>query len=129
MAKPVGSACNLDWNYCYYLGKEHLARGLGAGRMNDETLELFIKQFIDDATGDQVLFSWQGGKPTLLGLDFFRKVIAYQKKHAKSCQRFENDLQTNGTLLDDEWCAFLKQNRFLVGLSITDRMKFTITTA
>ena len=73
MAKPVGSACNLDWNYCYYLGKEHLARGLGAGRMNDETLELFIKQFIDDATGDQVLFSWQGGKPTLLGLVFFAK--------------------------------------------------------
>ena len=118
MAKPVGSTCNLDCTYCYYLSKEHLAKGPGAGRMSDETLELFIEQYIAGVTGDTVVFSWQGGEPTLLGLDFFRKALAFQKKHAKPGQRIENDLQTNGTLLDDDWCAFLKENRFLVGLSI-----------
>ena len=118
MAKPVGSTCNLDCTYCYYLSKEHLAKGPGAGRMSDETLELFIEQYIAGVTGDTVVFSWQGGEPTLLGLDFFRKALAFQKKHAKPGQRIENDLQTNCTLLDDDWCAFLKENRFLVGLSI-----------
>jgi uncharacterized protein len=118
MAKPVGSTCNLDCAYCYYLSKEKLPNGPGAQRMPDETLELFIKQYIDGVTGPQVVFSWQGGEPTLLGLDFFRKVVAYEKKHAKPGQRIENDLQTNGTLLNEEWCGFLKTNRFLVGLSI-----------
>ena len=118
MAKPVGSTCNLDCTYCYYLSKEQLTKGPGAGRMSDETLELFIQQYIDGVTGDEVVFSWQGGEPTLLGLDFFRKVVAFEKKHAKPGQRISNDLQTNGTLLDDEWCAFLKEHRFLVGLSI-----------
>lgn len=118
MAKPVGSTCNLDCTYCYYLSKEHLVNGPGANRMSDETLELFIKQYIEGNTGDEVIFSWQGGEPTLLGLDFFRKVIVFQKKHAKPGQRIANDLQTNGTLLNDEWCGFLKEHRFLVGLSI-----------
>ena len=118
MAKPVGSTCNLDCTYCYYLSKENLAKGPGAGRMSDETLEQFIQQYIAGSTGDEVIFSWQGGEPTLLGLDFFRKVIVFQKKHAKPGQRIENDLQTNGTLLDDDWCAFLKEHRFLVGLRI-----------
>ncbi len=118
MAKPVGSACNLDCSYCYYLSKETLPQGPGAGRMPDETLELFIKQYIDGVTADEVVFSWQGGEPTLLGLEFFRKVIVFEKRHAKPGQRIENDLQTNGMLLDEEWCSFLKENRFLVGLSI-----------
>ena len=118
MAKPVGSTCNLDCSYCYYLSKEHLANGPGPGRMSDEILELFVKQYIDGVTGPEVVFSWQGGEPTLLGLEFFRKVVAYQKKHAKPGQRIENDLQTNGTLLDEEWAEFLKASRFLVGLSI-----------
>ena len=118
MAKPVGSTCNLDCTYCYYLSKETLPKGPGAGRMSDETLELFIKQYIDGMAGGEVIFSWQGGEPTLLGLDFFRKVMAFEKKHAKPHQRIQNDLQTNGTLLDEEWCAFLKEHRFLVGLSI-----------
>jgi len=118
MAKPVGSTCNLDCVYCYYLSKESLAKGPGAGRMSEETLELFIKQYIDGTPGDQVVFSWQGGEPTLLGLDFFRKVIALEQKHAQAGQRIENNLQTNGLLLDDEWCAFLREHRFLVGLSI-----------
>ena len=118
MAKPIGSTCNLDCTYCYYLSKEKLAQGPGTGRMTDETLEAFIQQYIVGTTGDEVVFSWQGGEPTLLGLDFFRKVIVFQKKHTKPGQRIENDLQTNGTLLDDEWCSFLKEHRFLVGLSI-----------
>ena len=118
MAKPVSSTCNLDCTYCYYLSKEHLARGPGPGRMSDETLELFVKQYIDGIKGDEVIFSWQGGEPTLLGLEFFRKVVAFEKKHAKPGQRIENDLQTNGTLINEEWCEFLKANRFLVGLSI-----------
>jgi uncharacterized protein len=118
MAKPVGSTCNLDCIYCYYLSKESLPKGPGVGRMSDETLELFIKQYIDGVTGEEVVFSWQGGEPTLLGLEFFRKVVAFEKKHARPGQRIENDLQTNGTLLNEEWCEFLKAHRFLVGLSI-----------
>src|SRR5271163_1950818 len=87
MAKPVGSACNLDCAYCYYLSKEHLARGPGAARMSDEILELLIKQYIEGVTGREVVFSWQGGEPTLLGLEFFHKVVAFQKVHAKPGQR------------------------------------------
>ena len=118
MAKPAGSACNLDCSYCFYLSKEKLAGGPGPGHMDDETLEHLVRQYIDGVTGDEVVFSWQGGEPTLLGVDFFRKVVALQKKHAKPGQRIENDLQTNGTLLDEEWAQFLKEHRFLVGLSI-----------
>ncbi|MBU6411473.1 MAG: radical SAM protein, partial [Verrucomicrobia bacterium] len=118
MAKPVGSLCNLDCTYCYYLSKETLPGGPGAGRMSDEVLELYIRHYIEGVTGPEVVFSWQGGEPTLLGLDFFRKVVVLEKKHAKPGQKIQNDLQTNGTLLDDEWCGFLKANRFLVGLSI-----------
>jgi uncharacterized protein len=118
MAKPSGSTCNLDCKYCFYLSKETLPNGPGTGRMDEETLELFIRQYIEGVTGPEVVFSWQGGEPTLRGLDFFRKVVAFQKKHSKSGQRIENDLQTNGVLLDEQWAAFLKENRFLVGLSI-----------
>jgi uncharacterized protein len=118
MAKPVGSTCNLDCSYCYYLSKENLAGGPGTGRMSDELLELFVKQYIEGVTGETVVFSWQGGEPTLLGLGFFEKVVAFQKRHAKPGQRIENDLQTNGTLLNEEWAGFLKTHRFLVGLSI-----------
>ena len=118
MAKPAGSTCNLDCTYCFYLSKETLPGGPGPGRMSDETLERFIQQYIAGVTGPQVVFSWQGGEPTLRGLDFFRKVVALEKKYAKPFQRIENDLQTNGTLLNEEWCEFLKENRFLVGLSI-----------
>jgi uncharacterized protein len=118
MAKPSGSACNLDCKYCFYLSKETLPNGPGTGQMNDETLELFIKQYIDGVTGPEVVFSWQGGEPTLRGLEFFRKAVGLQKKYVKRGQRIENDLQTNGVLLDEKWAAFLKENRFLVGLSI-----------
>ncbi len=118
MAKPGGAACNLDCTYCYYLGKRTLPGGPGAGRMADVTLERFIQDYIAAVTTDEVVFSWQGGEPTLLGLDFFRKVAVFQQRYSKSGQRIENDLQTNGTLLDENWCVFLKENRFLVGLSI-----------
>jgi uncharacterized protein len=118
MAKPAGSACNLDCGYCFYLGKPALAGGPGAGHMDDDVLELFVRQYIAGVTADEVVFSWQGGEPTLRGLDFFRKVVALQQKHAKRGQRIENDLQTNGTLLDEDWARFLKEHRFLVGLSI-----------
>jgi len=87
MAKPTGSACNLDCTYCYYLSKATLPNGPGSGRMSDEVLETFIKKYIEGVTGPEVVFSWQGGEPTLLGLDFFRKIIALEKKHAKPGQR------------------------------------------
>ena len=118
MAKPASSTCNLDCTYCYYLSKAALPGGPGAGRMSDEVLAAYIKQYIEGVTGPEVVLSWQGGEPTLLGLDFFRKVVALEKKYARPGQRVENDLQTNGVLLDEEWCEFLKANRFLVGLSI-----------
>jgi uncharacterized protein len=118
MAKPAGSACNLDCAYCFYLSKRELPGGPGSGHMSDEVLEGFVKDYIESVTSDEVVFSWQGGEPTLLGLGFFEKVVALQKKHAKPGQRIENDLQTNGTLLDADWARFLKQHRFLVGLSI-----------
>jgi uncharacterized protein len=118
MAKPAGSTCNLDCKYCFYLSKEHLAKGPGTGEMSDETLELFIQQYIQGVTGPEVVFSWQGGEPTLRGIDFFRRAVALQKKHAQPNQRIENDLQTNGVLIDEKWASFLKENRFLVGLSI-----------
>lgn len=118
MAKPIGPACNLDCSYCYYLAKATLPEGSRSGRMSDQTLELFIRQYIAGVSGKEVVFSWQGGEPTLLGVDFFRRVIELEKKYAKPGQTVQNDLQTNGTLLDEEWCRFLKQNRFLVGLSI-----------
>lgn len=118
MIKPTGSACNLNCTYCFYLSKANLPDGPGCGRMTDETLELFIRRYIEDVTAEEIVFTWQGGEPTLLGLDFFRRVIELQKKHAKPGQTIHNDLQTNGTLIDEEWCRFLMENRFLVGLSI-----------
>ncbi len=118
MAKPAGSSCNLNCAYCFYLSKAGLPEGPGCGRMSDEILELFIRQYIEGITAPEVIFSWQGGEPTLLGVDFYRRVVELQKRYAKPNQTVQNDLQTNGTLLDEEWCRFLKENRFLVGLSI-----------
>ncbi len=86
MAKPSGSTCNLDCDYCFYLSKETLPDGPGTGRMSDEVLEKFIQQYIAGVTGPEVVFSWQGGEPTLMGLDFFRKVVALEKKYAKPFQ-------------------------------------------
>lgn len=118
MAKPAGSTCNLDCKYCFYLSKETLPGGPGAGDMSDATLETFVRQYIAGNTGPEVVFTWQGGEPMLRGLPFYRRVVELQKLYAKPGQRIENDLQTNGVLIDEDWAAFLRENRFLVGLSI-----------
>lgn len=118
MVKPIGSTCNLNCAYCYYLSKEKLLDQQAGKRMTDTLLETFIRQYIGSQDGEQIVFSWQGGEPTLLGLDFFRKVVDLEEKYKPAHQRIENDLQTNGTLLTEEWCRFLKQHNFLVGLSI-----------
>ncbi len=118
MIKAAGPICNLNCSYCYYLSKEDLLSTNSRWRMSDETLEDFIRQYIEQQNSKEIVFSWQGGEPSLLGLDFFKKVVALQKKYNPAYVRCENDLQTNGTMIDDEWCRFLHENHFLVGLSI-----------
>ncbi|SAL80513.1 radical SAM protein [Caballeronia telluris] len=118
MAKPIGSTCNINCAYCYYLHKEQLLEQHRGARMEPSMLERYIRQYIEAQNGEAVIFSWQGGEPTMLGLDFFRAIVALQLKYRPEGRRIENDLQTNGTLLTDEWCAFLKENGFLVGISI-----------
>ena len=118
MIKPVGSICNLDCTYCFYLHKEDLLGSKSKFQMSDEILEAHIRQYIEGQDRDEVVFSWQGGEPTLMGLEFFEKVVALEQKYKKPYQRVENDLQTNGTLLNEDWAKFLKKNNFLVGLSI-----------
>ena len=117
LAKPTGSTCNLNCDYCFYLKKESLYPG-SRFRMSDEVLEAYLAQLIAAHRTDTVTVAWQGGEPTLMGLDFFRRAVALQEKHRRPGMRFENTLQTNGTLLTDEWCAFLRENNFLVGISI-----------
>ncbi|TWT37189.1 Anaerobic sulfatase-maturating enzyme [Posidoniimonas corsicana] len=116
-AKPIGSRCNIDCTYCYYLHKQGLLADDSASPITDGLLEEFIRQHVAGQDTDIIEFTWHGGEPTLLGLDFFRKVIRIQARHAGD-KHIENDLQTNGLLLDDEWCEFLKENEFFVGLSI-----------
>ncbi len=118
MIKATGPVCNLGCDYCYYLSKSGLLSTDSGWRISEETLEDFVRQYIGQQNARQIVFSWQGGEPSLLGLDFFHRVVALQKKYAPAHVRIENDLQTNGTLLDDDWCDFLRQNDFLVGLSI-----------
>lgn len=117
MAKPVGPICNLDCSYCFYLEKEELYPDTRSWRMNDDLLERYIREFIALQDGPDVLFAWQGGEPTLLGVDYFRNVVALQQKHANG-KRIANTLQTNGTLIDDEWAEFLGASGFLIGVSI-----------
>ena len=115
--KPIGAACNLDCTYCYYLGKESLLNQ-NKGRISDELLEKFIADYIKSQDIEEIVFTWHGGEPTLLGIDFFRTVLDLQKKHTPHGRRVSNDIQTNGTLLNDAWCSFLAENSFLIGLSI-----------
>ena len=117
LAKPTGSTCNLNCSYCFYLQKEQLYPG-SRFRMSDEVLESYISQLIECHRTDTVTVAWQGGEPTLMGVDFYRRAIALQEKYRRPGMRFENTLQTNGTLLNDEWCEFLRKNNFLVGISI-----------
>ncbi len=118
MVKPTGSICNLDCTYCYYLHKQELLGSESKFRISDEILETHIRQYIEGQDGTEVVFSWQGGEPTLLGLGFFEKVIELEKKYKRPNQTIENDLQTNGTLLNEDWAKFLHEHKFLVGLSI-----------
>lgn len=122
MIKPVGASCNLRCKYCFYLEKESLypeSRHIGS-RMPDSTLESAIRAIIDARAPDQaeISFTWQGGEPTLLGQAFFSRALILQKRHAPAGMRIRNSLQTNGTLLDDDFCRFLKDADFLVGVSI-----------
>ena len=118
MVKPTGALCNLDCSYCYYLSKQELLGRPEQWRISDDALETFIRQYFEGQNHKEVIFSWQGGEPTLLGIDFFRKVVDLEKKFCPPHVRCENDLQTNGTNLDDEWCEFLHDENFLVGLSL-----------
>lgn len=118
MAKPIGPICNLNCSYCYYLSKKDLFGSHEEWQMSESLLERFIRHYIGSQSEGFVNFSWQGGEPTLLGLDFFRNVVRLEKMYCPPIKQISNDLQTNGTLLDEEWCKFLRENRFLVGLSI-----------
>jgi uncharacterized protein len=117
LAKPTGSICNLACAYCYFLDKEALYPG-SKFCMSDEVLENYIRQLITAHRSPQVTVAWQGGEPTLMGIDFYRRAIELQEKYRKPGMNFENTMQTNGTLLDDEWCQFFKENNFLIGISI-----------
>lgn len=117
MTKPIGPLCNLDCSYCFYLEKEKLFPAGTNFKMTDEVLEEYIRQYIGGQDAPEVTFAWQGGEPTLLGANFFRRVVALQARHAGG-KIIHNALQTNGTQLDDGWCEFFKENNFLIGLSI-----------
>jgi uncharacterized protein len=126
LGKPIGPICNLDCKYCFYLEKERLypeTSGKSGWAMSDAVLDAYICQYIASQNTSAVSFAWQGGEPTLLGVEFFEKVLAIQEKHAGG-RRIENSLQTSGVLLDDRWCEFLSENRFLVGLSIDGPPEF-----
>ncbi|MDQ7095633.1 anaerobic sulfatase maturase [Desulfosporosinus sp. PR] len=118
MAKPVGPLCNLKCDYCYYLETEHFYNSPHQFRMSDSMLEAYIRQYIAASPGPVIQFTWHGGEPTLAGLDFYRLAVNLQKQYLPEGWSCWNNLQTNGILLDDEWCSFLAENRFDVGLSI-----------
>lgn len=117
MLKPAGSLCNLRCKYCYYLEKKKLYEDTTAPIMTDDLLEKFIKEYIEAQTSPQVLFTWHGGETLMRPLSFYRRALELQKIYAHGRQ-IDNCIQTNGTLLTDEWCAFFKENHFLVGVSI-----------
>jgi uncharacterized protein len=117
-AKPVGPICNLDCHYCYYLEKQHLYPERASFRMPDDLLEEYIVQTIEACPSRVIRFLWHGGEPTLLGLDYFRNVVALQRKHQPEGRRIVNGMQTNGTLLDEDWFRFLAVEGFVIGLSL-----------
>ena len=117
-AKPAGPACNLACRYCYYVGKDGLYPKDEPFRMSDEVLERYIVQHIDACSDPVVRFSWHGGEPTILGLDYFRRIVAIQREHQPRGRSIANGIQTNGTFLDEDWCRFLAAEGFTVGLSL-----------
>lgn len=117
MLKPAGAHCNLACKYCYYLEKNNLYQNSHRHLMSDEMLEQFTREYIEAQTMPQVLFTWHGGEPLMRSIDFYKKALALQKKYAHGKQ-IDNAIQTNGTLLTDEWCEFFAKNHWLVGISI-----------
>ena len=117
MLKPAGAHCNLACKYCYYLEKNNLYQNSNRHLMSDEMLEQFTREYIEAQTMPQVLFTWHGGEPLMRSIDFYKKALALQKKYAHGKQ-IDNVIQTNGTLLTDEWCEFFAKNHWLVGISI-----------
>lgn len=117
LTKPIGPICNLDCKYCFYLEKQKLYPSERQWRMSDEVLEEYVRQYIQGQSSQEIYFAWQGGEPTLLGVEFFQKAVTLQKKYAGG-KTISNALQTNGTLLDGKWCEFLATENFLIGLSI-----------
>src|SRR5262249_17342974 len=118
LAKPTGAVCNLDCSYCFFLSKEMLYPG-SRFRMADELLDAYLRQLIEaHARAPEVVVAWQGGEPTLMGLDFFRRSVELAERYLRPGQRAVYTIQTNGTLLDEEWAAFFKEHDFLVGISI-----------
>lgn len=115
LVKPIGSNCNLRCSYCYYLDKANLYEQQPT--MSDELLEEYIRQYIEANDAEMLTFCWHGGEPLLAGLDFYRKAMKLQKRYGKG-KKIENTLQTNGVLVNDEWCSFFRDNNFLVGLSL-----------
>jgi len=129
MSKPIGPICNLDCKYCYYLEKENIydeKKGTPSHfKMKDDLLEDFISKYIQDqpSTAEKVLFTWHGGEPTLMGLDYFKKIVEFQKKHAGN-RTIENTLQTNGVMINDDWAEFFAKENWLIGLSIDGPQEF-----
>lgn len=123
MVKPVGAHCNLRCDYCYYLEKANLYTHERQHYLSDELLEKFVKEYIEAQTMPQVLFTWHGGEPLLRPLSFYEKALMYERRYARGRQ-LDNVIQTNGTLLTDEWCAFFRQHHFLVGISIDGPQRF-----
>jgi uncharacterized protein len=117
LAKPTGAICNLDCKYCFFLSKESLYAG-DKFRMTDETLESYVRQLIESHHEAEINVAWQGGEPTLMGIEFFQRAMGFVAKYLQPGQRAIHTLQTNGTLLNDEWCAFFKEHDFLIGLSV-----------
>ena len=117
LAKPTGAVCNLNCTYCFFLSKETLYPG-SHFRMTDEVLELYIKQLLEAHRTPEVTIAWQGGEPTMMGLDFFRKAVALAEHYRRPGQQVVHTIQTNGTLIDDEWAAFFKEQNVLIGVSI-----------
>lgn len=122
--KPVGAACNLACGYCYYLDKAHLHSGRSLPRMSAEILEIYIRQHIEASAGQTVFFSWHGGESTLAGLAYFQQIVDIQKRFLPPGRMALNGMQTNGTLLNEDWCRFLKNENFVVGVSIDGPEEF-----
>ena len=117
LAKPTGPICNLDCEYCFFLSKEALYPG-DRFRMTDQQLETYIRQLLASHRTPHVTVAWQGGEPTLMGLDFFRRSVELVEKHRRPDQQIDYTIQTNGTKINAEWAAFFKENGLLVGLSV-----------